>query len=48
MSKTILCEELIHDITENSLIFIKGSRGMKLDEVYNEIIAVDKIKRGIK
>ena len=48
MSKTILCEELIHDITENSLIFIKGSRGMKLDEVYNEIISVDKIKRGIK
>ena len=48
MSKTILCEEIIHDITENSLIFIKGSRGMKLDEVYNELLAVDKIKRGIK
>ncbi|MBO7611684.1 MAG: UDP-N-acetylmuramoyl-tripeptide--D-alanyl-D-alanine ligase [Elusimicrobia bacterium] len=48
ISKTILCEELMQDITENSLVFIKGSRGMKLDEVYNEIIAVDKIKRGIK
>lgn len=48
ISKTILCEELIQDITENSLVFIKGSRGMKLDEVYNEIITVDKIKRGIK
>ena len=47
MSKTILCEELAQDITENSLIFIKGSRGMKLDEVYNEILALDKIKRGI-
>ena len=47
ISKTILCEEILHDITENSLIFIKGSRGIKLDEVYNEIIAVDKIKKGI-
>ena len=48
MSKTILCEELAQDITENTLIFIKGSRGMKLDEVYNEILSIDKIKRGIK
>ena len=48
ISKTILCEEIINDITENTLVFIKGSRGMKLDEVYNEIIATDKIKRGLK
>ena len=48
ISKSILCDEIIKDITENSLIFIKASRGMKLDEVYDEIIAVDKIKRGIK
>ena len=48
ISKTILCEELIQDITGNSLIFIKGSRGMKLDEIYDEVITVDKIKRGIK
>ncbi len=47
ISKKILCEELQQDFTENSLIFIKGSRGMKLDEVYNEVIAVDKIKKGI-
>ena len=48
ISKTILCEEIINDITENTLVFIKGSRGIKLDEVYNEIIATDKIKRGLK
>jgi len=48
ISKKILCEELMQDLTENSLVFIKGSRGMKLDEVYNEIIAIDKIQRGIK
>lgn len=48
ISKTILCEEIMEDIKENSLVFIKGSRGMKLDEIYNEIITADKIKRGIK
>ena len=48
ISKKILCEEIMQHITENSLVFIKGSRGMKLDEVYNELITIDKIKRGIK
>lgn len=48
MTKSILCEEIMQEITENSLIFIKGSRGMKLDVVFDEIIARDKIKRGLK
>lgn len=48
MSKNILYEEIINDITENSLIFIKGSRKMKLDDIYDEIIAMNKIKKGTK
>lgn len=44
MSKTILCEELTKDLNENSLIFIKASRGMKLDIIYDEIISSDKLK----
>lgn len=48
MSRTILYEELMQDLTENSLVFIKGSRGMKLDEIYNELIAMDTIKKGLK
>ena len=46
MSKTILCEEVMQDLTEDTLVFIKGSRGMKLDEIYDEMITIDKIKKG--
>lgn len=44
MSKTILYEELMQDLNENSLVFIKASRGMKLDLIYDEIIGSDKLK----
>jgi len=48
MTKSIISEEILQEITENSLIFIKGSRGMKLDTIFEDIITMDKIKRGIK
>lgn len=45
MTKIIICEELMKEINENSLVFIKGSRGMQLDAVYDELIAMDRVKR---
>lgn len=47
-TKSGLCKEVMNEINENSVIFIKGSRGMKLDTVFNDIITADKIKRGKK
>ena len=48
MTKSVLCEQVMSEIKENSIIFIKGSRGMKMETVFNDIIVADKIKRGIK
>ncbi len=45
MSKTILYEDLLKDLNENTLVFIKASRGMKLDSIYDEIVAFDKLKK---
>lgn len=45
MTKIIICEELMKEMNENTLIFIKGSRRMHLDAVYDELIAMDKLKK---
>ena len=47
-TKINLCKQVTNEIKENSVIFIKGSRGMKLDTVFNDIITEDKIKRETK
>lgn len=47
-TKTNLCKQVTNEIKENSVIFIKGSRGMKLDTIFNDIITEDKIKRETK
>ncbi|MDD3052781.1 MAG: UDP-N-acetylmuramoyl-tripeptide--D-alanyl-D-alanine ligase [Endomicrobiaceae bacterium] len=44
MSKRILLEELEKELNANTLVFIKASRGMKLDVIYDEMILRDKIK----
>lgn len=44
MSKRILLEEIEKELDGNTLVFIKGSRGMKLDVIYDEMILRDKIK----
>jgi UDP-N-acetylmuramyl pentapeptide synthase len=36
MSKRILLEEVEKELNANSLVFVKASRGMKLDVVYDE------------
>ncbi len=45
MTKIIICEELMKELDENSVVFIKASRAMKLDAVYDEIIAMDRLKK---
>ncbi|MFA6613365.1 MAG: hypothetical protein WCS83_01135 [Endomicrobiia bacterium] len=41
----MLClEELEKVLNANTLVFIKASRGMKLDVIYDEMILRDKIK----
>ncbi|MEA5000807.1 MAG: UDP-N-acetylmuramoyl-tripeptide--D-alanyl-D-alanine ligase [Endomicrobiaceae bacterium] len=44
MSKRILLEEVEKELNANSLVFVKASRGMKLDVVYDEMILRDKLK----
>lgn len=44
MSKRILLEEVEKELNANTLVFIKASRGMKLDVIYDEMILRDKLK----
>jgi hypothetical protein len=44
MSKRILLEEVEKELNANSLVFVKASRGMKLDVVYDEMILRDKLR----
>lgn len=45
MTRIIICEELMKEANENTLIFIKGSRRMHLDLVYDELISMDRAKK---
>ncbi|MGE4384670.1 MAG: UDP-N-acetylmuramoyl-tripeptide--D-alanyl-D-alanine ligase [Endomicrobiaceae bacterium] len=44
MSRRILLEEVEKELNANTLVFIKASRGMKLDVIYDEMILRDKLK----
>ncbi len=49
IGKNMLLEELEKNcITQDNVIFIKASRGMKLNTIFDELISMDKIKNKIE